>query len=82
MLNYYIRNHLVGQVQDAQNDSKQLFRIVDRILGRKNKNPLPEAASTLELAENFASYFHNKIDTIREGFKGIDSYKPHPRDVP
>ena len=82
MLNYYKRNHLVGQVKDAQNDSKQLFRLVDRILGRKNENLLPEATSTLELAEDFASYFHNKIDTIREGFKGIDSYKPQPRDVP
>ena len=60
MLNYYKRNHLVGQVKDAQNDSKQLFRIVDRILGRKNKNPLPKASSTLELGENFASYFHKK----------------------
>ena len=28
------------------------------------------------------SYFHKKIDTIREGFKGIDNYKPQPRDVP
>ena len=82
MLNYYKRNHLVGQVKDAQNDSKQLFRIVDRILGRKNENPLPKAESTLELAEDFASYFHTKIDTIRESFKGIDSYKPQPRDVP
>ena len=82
MLNYYKRNHLVGQVKDAQNDSKQLFRIVDRILGRKNENPLPKAASTLELTEDFASYFHTKIDTIREGFNGIDSYKPQPRDVP
>ena len=82
MLNYYKRNHLVGQVKDTQNDSKQLFRIVDRILGRKNENPLPKASSTLELAEDFASYFHTKIDTIREGFKGIDSYKPQPRDVP
>ena len=51
MLNYYKRNHLVGQVKDAQNDSKQLFKIVDRILGRKNENPLPRASSTLELAE-------------------------------
>ena len=82
MLNYYKRNHLVGQVKDAQNDSKQLFRIVDRILGRKNENPLPKAASPLELAEDFASYFHTKIDTIREGFKGIDIYKPQPRNVP
>ena len=47
MPNYCKRNHLVGQVKDAQNDSKQLFRIVDRMLGRKNKNPLPKASSTL-----------------------------------
>ena len=37
---------------------------------------------TRELAENFASYFHSKIDTIREKFKGIDSYNPQPREVP
>ena len=52
MLNYYKRNHLVGQVKEAQNDSKQLFRIVDSILGRKNENPLPKANSSIELAED------------------------------
>ena len=82
MLSYYKRNHLVGQVIEAQNNSKQLFRIVDSILGKKNENPLQKANSNRELAENFASYFHVKIDTIREKFKGIASYKPQPREVP
>ena len=82
MLNYYKWNHLVGQVKEAQNDSKQLFRIVDNILGRKNKNPLPKANSTLELAEDFTSYFHTKIDTFREKFRGIDSYNSQPKEVP
>ena len=82
MLNYYKCNHLVGQVIEAQNDSKQLFRIVDSILGKKKENPLPQAKSNKELAENFASYFHTKINTIREKFQGIDSYDPQPREVP
>ena len=82
MLYYYKHNHLVCQVIEAQNDSKQLFRIVDSILGKKKENPLPQAKSNKELAENFASYFHTKIDTIREKFKGIDSYNPQPREVP
>ena len=61
---------------------KQLFRIVDSILGKKNENPLPKANSNKELAENFASYFHTKIDTIREKFQGIDSYNPQHKEVP
>ena len=58
MLNYYKWNHIVGQVKEAQNDSKQLFRIVDSILGRKNENPLPKANSTLELAEDCIIFPH------------------------
>ena len=82
MLNYYKWNHLVSLVIEAQNDSKQLFRIVNSRLGKKNENPLPKANSNSKLAENFASYFHTKIDTIREKFQGIDSYNPQPREVP
>ena len=37
MLNYYKHNHLVGKVIEAQNDSKQLFKIVNSILERKKK---------------------------------------------
>ena len=46
------------------------------------KIPYQRQHPTIELAEDFASYFHTKIDTIREGFNGIDSYKPQTRDVP
>ena len=55
---------------------------MDSILGKKKENPLPKTNSNKELAENFASYFHTKIDTIREKFQGIDSYNPQPREVP
>ena len=66
MLNYYKHNHLVGQVIEAQNDSKLTIQKWDSILGKKKENPLPQAKSNKELAENFASCFHTKIDTIRE----------------
>ena len=49
------------------------------LLGRKEENPLPEATSDSILAEEFAGYFHDKIDNIRSRFTTITPYKPEER---
>ena len=83
MLEFHKRNYLVTKVEEATTDSRQLFQLVGSLLGRKEENPLPEATSDSILAEDFASFFHEKIDNIRSRFNNIAPYKPEVKsDVP
>ena len=76
MLEFQKRHHLVTKVEEATLDSTQLFQLVRNLLGHKDDNPLLETTSNSALVEDFASFFHDKIDNIRTRFKDIQPYKP------
>ena len=83
MLEFQKRHYLVTKVEEATTDSKQLFQLVGALLGHKEENPLPEAISDSILAEDFASYFHEKIDNIRSRITTITPYRLEERsEVP
>ena len=79
MLEFQKRNYLVTKVEEATTDSKQLFKLVGTLLGCKENNPFPEATSDSALAEDFASFFHDKIDNIHSRFDIIQPYKPNEK---
>ena len=59
-------------------DQKTLFNVVDKLLHRKVERRYPPAPSMIELTNNFADFFDNKIATIRtelsnEGTSSIQS---------
>ena len=76
------RNSLASLVQSSKKDAKKLFKIVNSILGRNDDNRMPPSRSDKQLAEEFASYFLEKIDKIREKFKGIEPYEPRQLGTP
>ena len=79
MLNYNKRASLATLVEAAEKDSKKLFRIVNSLLGRNEDNPMPLGKTDSKLAEEFATFFLEKIDRIRDRFKEIAPY--HPRQL-
>ena len=83
MLEFHKRHYLVAKVEEATTDSRQLCQLVRTLLGHKEENPLPEANSDSILAEEFAGFFHDKIDNIRSRFNTTVPYKPEEKcDVP
>ena len=76
MLEFQKRCYLVTKIEEATLDSRQLFQLVGNLPGHKEDNPLPETTSNSALAEDFVSFFHDKIDNIRTRFKDIQPYKP------
>ena len=79
MLEFQKRHYLVTKVEEAMTDSKQLFQLVGSLLGHKEDNPFPEATSDSAPAEDFASFFHDKINNIRSRFNNIQPYKPNEK---
>ena len=82
MLDYNRRHHLVTIINDANKDSKQLFKALNGILGNKNENTLPTGATDSQLAEDFADFFLNKTDGIREELTNIPAYQPKQLNTP
>ena len=64
------------------NDTRKLFKLVSEITRSNKLNPVPDALSDKELAENFTQFFKQKIDEIRYQFKHIPQYKVPPKDTP
>ena len=82
MLRFSKRASIVELVYSAQNDCKKLFRLVNKILGKENSNPMPAARKPDQLCEDFTTFFKGKIDKIRERFISIDPYQPSQLDTP
>jgi hypothetical protein len=51
-------------VHENSADQKALFGIINRLLYKDNKNPMPQHSSDEELANKFASFFSDKITSI------------------
>ena len=72
MLHYKKRASIVKLVHSAQNDCKKLFRLVNKLLGKKDSDLMPPTR-TPELCEDFMTFFKGKIDKIRERFINIET---------
>ena len=63
------KTHSIYQlVKQSSTDSKKLFKLINELTGNKDHNPLPTAKLDKDLAEEFAQFFLNKIEKIREQF--------------
>ena len=82
MLNYNKRASLSTLVESAEKDLKKLFKIVTSLLARKEDNPMPLGKMDSQLAEEFVTFFLDKIDRIRDKFKGIAPYQPRQLETP
>ena len=69
------------QVADCKGDTKKLYNLVYRLMGKEKSSPLPDHTDEESLANDFANYFMSKIEKIREELEGYILYKPQGRNV-
>ena len=53
------------QIKNSVNNTRGLYDICNKILGRQQLSPLPVHSSAVQLANDFNDYFVEKIDKIR-----------------
>ena len=61
----------IHNIKDNHNNPRQLYKIISSLIGQDNTNPLPDAQSSQDLAEQFSEFFLQKIETIWEKFNNI-----------
>ena len=81
MLRYKKCDLIHNLVNMNNTDNKKLYKTVTEITGQNKQNPLPESTSGLQVAEDFAAFFFNKIQNIRKLLKGTHKYTPKPNDT-
>ena len=82
MLKFKKNDCLYRIIKTNSNNTRKLFKLVSEITGNSKPNPMPDAQSDKELAEDFAQFFRQKIDGIWHQFKHIPQYKVPPRNTP
>ncbi|XP_072022074.1 uncharacterized protein [Amphiura filiformis] len=73
MLETAKRDHHRSKIEDC--DSKELFRVVDKLCNPAAELAFPDHNSEDELAEKFATYFDEKIQKIRNDLDSADQPK-------
>ena len=82
MLEFNKRQYIITKVNDSANNSRQLFKLVGNLLGKKDENTVPPSTSNSQVAKEFAEFLHTKTEKIREKFNDIKPYQPRQLDVP
>ena len=59
------KSYYLNEIDDCEKDQKQLFKIVDKLLGREKSSVLPEHTDTYTLAQMLNEFFITKISNIR-----------------
>ena len=75
------RDHYSTAIENSKENSKDLFRIVDRLLHRDQQLGLPLSDSSEELAERFSDFFTKKIESIRSALDNGFVCKQQPDDL-
>ena len=76
-----------GKIKESRGDNKALFRITHSLLPDNNKEQLSNCKDDRILANQFACFFEDKIESIRKNFniyKHSDetpNTTPHLRDL-
>ena len=73
------KSDYIGRKLSEATSSKDTFAVLNTLLHKKAYHPLPNHSNLSELTENFAAYFKDKIDTVRQVF--LDTQDP-PNIVP
>ena len=63
----------VTKIQQNANNPKEIFNITNKLLGRNDQFPLPAYEDKSDLANDFSSFFINKIDKIMEKLKATSA---------
>lgn len=75
-------NCINEKISACGRDTKLLFKTVASLTGKTESNLIPEGVSDNQLANDFATFFHGKVDKIRQELEGYPLFIPPVMDIP
>jgi DNA-directed RNA polymerase subunit F len=68
-------SHYSELINSAENKQKSLFKVVDKLLDKKDERILPAHTDPVDLANKFNKYYVEKIDKLRESIPESAGYQ-------
>ena len=81
MIRYNKRQVYSSKVLEVKGDIKKLYQVMHGLTGNPTNTEFPSGYTKDQLVEEFASFFLDKIETIRNRFHTIPPYEPTVSDV-
>ena len=82
MIRYKKWKYLSSSIKENKSNPKQIHKIIKSSTGAEKPNPLPTGfKNDKELAQVFADFFVNKIETIQNNLQHYPIYQPTQRDI-
>ena len=81
LLMYHKKKTMSKKILENRKNTKQLFKIVNKVTNNNQQNPLSDR-NPEELAEEFADYFLNKIKTSGKLLEDTEQYTPRLSNAP
>ena len=73
---YHKKQTISKKINESRNDTKPQFYLINSITMSNSLNPMSEGKMDAQLAEEFASFFLEKVEDIRLQFQNADEYIP------
>ena len=71
----------MNYIAEHKLDTKSIYAMSFKLLGKATDNPLPEHDSKLDLANEFNNYFKDKIDIIMMNLKSSNDNPIDPKYI-
>ena len=81
LLNRTKINAISTRVSEWKTDTKKLYNLIRYLTRTSTSNPLPPSSSDEEMANEFADYFMNKIQSIRDSLDTSSKYLASPGNI-
>ena len=82
LLTYSKHQSLSKKINDLRGNTKGLYKLTANLTGITPQNPMPQDKNDAQLAKEFAEFFIDKIDKIRQQFHNTVAYISEANDVP
>ena len=65
------RDYYKQELKNHKGNTKHLYKLMPKLTGGINANPMPDSKSNSDIAEDFAEYFLQKIVKIRDDLSNM-----------
>ena len=69
-------------MKECRGDIKELYKMVNTLMGTSSNNPLPNHANDKDLSEEFPNFCMDKIQKIRDKLTENLTYEPTRKSTP
>lgn len=76
-LRYNKYKHINSNITECGKDASKMYKLVFGLISRTNSNPMPPCTSDESLADEFSSFFMDKILTIRKTLDNFEKFDPN-----